>query len=160
MRSRILKIKKSTILKASFALAFILFCFTSIYFIFFSQFKDFWFFAFLIEAGFCVFLRGAFLRIDSSYYFGALMLSVGAFYFYCYFMKILYVFPSFIFMAFTLASLSSFAFFHNKIHAKSYVFFLFCALFTFFFQIDVLPLAFFVAILCFSVIIFILSNMI
>ena len=106
------------------------------------------------------FLRGAFLRIDSSYYFGALMLSVGAFYFYCYFMKILYVFPSFIFMAFTLASLSSFAFFHNKIHAKSYVFFLFCALFTFFFQIDVLPLAFFVAILCFSVIIFILSNMI
>ncbi len=160
MRSRIFKIKKSTILQASFALAFILFCFTSIYFIFFSKFKDFWFFAFLIEAGFCVLLRGAFLRIDSSYYFGALMLSIGALYFYCFFMNIFYVFPAFILMGFALASLFSYAFFHNRLHAKSFVFFIFCALFTFFFQINVLPLAFFVAIICFSVLIFILSNMI
>ncbi len=159
MKSRIFKIKKSTILQVSFVLAFILFCFTSIYFIFFSNFKDFWFFAFLMEAGFCVLLRGGFLRIDSSYFFGALMLAVGGGYFYCFFMGILYVYPSFILMAFAFACLVSYMLFNNRLHATSFIFFLFCAIFTFFFQKKVLPLAFFVAILLFSVLIFVLSSM-
>lgn len=159
MKGRIFGLKKSSLLKTAFALSVILFCLSTIFFIFFSSFKDLWFFAFLIEAGICVFLRGAFLNIDSSFYFGSVMCNLGIFYFYAFFIKITYIYPSFILLSLAFSSLVSFAFFNNKLHAKSSTFFLFSSLFTFFFQINILPLAFFVAIICFSVLIFILSTL-
>lgn len=159
VRGRILKIKKSTLLKASFGLASILFIFSSIFFIFFSRYQDFWFYCFLLEAGFCVFLRGLFLKIDSSYFLGLLMFFVGAMYFYTFFVNISHVFPSFLPLSFALASLLTYACFQNKLHAKSFVFFVFLSLSIFFFQISIIPFEFFLAISCFGVLIFILSSL-
>lgn len=158
MKGRIFNIKKSSILKITFVLAFILFCLSTIFFIFFSDTKDFWFFAFLIEIGVCVWLRGTFFDIDSSFYFGLLMTIIGSFYFYCFYFKILNFFSSFILLSLSFSSLLTFAKYKNNLHAKSFVLFLLCSLFTFFLQINVIPVAFFVAIIIFSVIIFILST--
>ena len=159
MRGRILKIKKSTLLKASFSLACIFFIFSTIFFIFFSKHQDFWFFCFLMEAGSCVFLRGLFLKIDSSHFLGIVMFFIGATFFYCFFTNISYVYPSFLPLSFSLASLLTYGCFGNKLHLKSFVFFVFLSLFIFFFQISVLPFDFFLAITCFSVLIFILSSL-
>lgn len=159
MRGRILKIKKSILLKASFALASILFVFSSIFFIFFSSHQDFWFYCFLLEAGFCVFLRGLFLKIDSSYFLGLVMFFIGIMYFYTFFVNISYVFSSFLPLSFALASLLTFSCFQSNLHTKSFVFFLFLSLSVFFFQINVIPFGFFLAISCFGVLIFILSSL-
>lgn len=157
MNGRILGIKKSTLINGAFYLSTVMFCFSTIYFIFFSNLKDLWFFAFCIESGFCIFLKGFLLRIDSLNFFGVFLISIGNFYVYCLFLNIISFYIVFIFLSLSLASLLNFWIFKNKIHIKSYIFFLLTSFFIFFYILNVIPFGFFVAILCFSVVIFILS---
>lgn len=157
MQGRIFGIKKSSIIKFAVALSTILFIFSTIFFIFFSKYKDLWFYSFCIEIGFCVFLKGILLRIESLNYFGTFLSAIGVFYIYSFFLKIETFYIVFIFFALAFSSFMTFCSFKRKLHIKSFVFFLIVSFLIFFLQINVIPLSFFVAILVFSVLIFILS---
>ena len=158
MQGRIFGVKKSIILKFSVAVSTILFCFSTIYFMFFSNYKDLWFYSFCIEAGFCIFLKGFLLKIDSLNFFGMFLIALGGFYIYNLFFSIEEFYVCFVFLALALSSAVNFCVFKSKLHIRSFVFFLIISYLIFFLQINVIPLLFFVAILLFSVVIFILST--
>lgn len=93
MKSRVLGIKKSIILSATAVIMF--FSFTTLCILSFTLFKrpDLWFYSFMLCLGIYEFVKGILFDIDSSFYFGLLLIGFGSTGFLALFLSIQTYFP-------------------------------------------------------------------
>lgn len=147
MRGRILGMKKTTILKLSFILSGLLFVGLSTLSFIQNGLNNDYFFFFCLCAGAHLGLKSALFRLDSSCFLGSVLFFVGGFYFYCLFFDILFIFPSFVLLAFCVAFFITHCFFGRKNQFFLAFILLFVAIFTFLFQIKSISLAFFLALM-------------
>lgn len=151
MNGRILTIKKTTILKLSFilnALFFVASCLISFLFI-----KDYnlWFFTFCIFMGLHQIIRSALFRVDSSCYFGVLLLFIGIFYIYCQGLHIENYISIFMLFAFVFASYFTGHFFDQSFHKILSLSLIFSDIALFFYLLNMISIWIFLAIILASV---------
>ena len=116
MRGRIFTIKKTTILRLSFILNTLFFIISTLLSFLVIKNYDLWFFTFCIFVGLHLIVRSFLFRLDSSCYFGSLLLLIGAFYIYCLLFDILSFYTVFLTVAFSLASYLTAYFCNQNFH--------------------------------------------
>lgn len=151
MKGRVLNIKKTTLLRLSFILNLILYLsLTAVSFVFLGESNNY-FFLFCFLVGIHLIIKGMLFRLDSSCYFGNILLFIGVTYFYSLWMNILVVYPVFILCAFAFASLVCVCFFSQPVHLYLAVFCLFVSVVLLLYLFKIISLPLFLAILVGSV---------
>ena len=124
MKSRVLRIKKSTWLTLSLVVNTLFFVATSVLFCLFLNNYNLWFFAFCLFVGLHLINKSLLFKFDSSCYFGVLLFLIGIFYFIAFNFEIVFNYPFLVLIAFSFASFCTFLFFN-----QSFQLFLFISLF-------------------------------
>lgn len=151
MKGRILGIKKTTILRLSFVLSIGLFLLLSTFSFTMSGFNDDYFFYFCLLAGIHQIVKAGLFHLDSACLFGGQLFFVGTFFFYCRWIEILFVFPTFILLAFSVSFFLCHCCFRRENQLFLAIFFLLASIFTFIFQMKLISLAIFLALVGISV---------
>lgn len=157
MRGKLLGIKKSTILKFSWILNIIL------YFIIFTlsltiiDYPNLWFYAFIGLLGLQLIIKSLLLKLDSSCYFGVILLTLSIFHVYCFYLNLTYLYPVFVILSFCFGS-----FFTAYFYKQNFQYFLAFSLFvisiaTFLFIEKFVSIIIFLAIICIIVLSLILG---
>ena len=156
MQGRLLGIKKSIWLLISLFFNILLFLFGSIFFALVYNLYDFWFYLFCFCVGCHLIFKSFLFKYDSACYFGVTLALIGIFYFYSLILNLLYLYPVFVVLAFSISSLVTYYFYKQQ-----FQFFLFLSLFfvtigLLFFMINLISIWIFLAIIGVSVILLIL----
>ena len=146
MRGRILNIKKTTILRLSFIINAVLFVILSSLSVIFLDNNDIYFFLFCFLVGVHLLVKSMLFKLDSSCYFGNLLFFLAAFYFYCQHIGIDYIYPFFVLLAFCISSFTIASFFDQPLHYFLAISLLFAAIGLLFYQIKLISLIVFLAI--------------
>ena len=155
MRGRILSIKKTTLLKLSFVINSSLFLVSLALSLTILSIPNLWFFSFLIAISFHLIIRSILFHLDSSCYFGSLLLSVGGLYLYSYFLHITNFYPVFIILSFAIASFCCGYFFKQGYHFWISFSLFFIAIFCFLYLLNIISLWIFLAIIAADVLLLI-----
>lgn len=147
MKGRILGIKKTTVLRLSFVLSMTLFVLLSGLALYFKGLCDDYFFYFCVFAGMHQIVKGGLFYLDSAFLFGCQMFFVGFFFFYTAWFDISFVFVSFILLSFALSFFLTHIFFKRENQLFLAILFVFASFFTFIFQMKLISLAIFLALL-------------
>lgn len=146
MRGRLLNIKKTTLLRLSFILNLILYVIvTALCYKNFEE-ENLYFFLFCIFVGIHLLLKSMLFRLDSSCYFGNLLLGIGAFYLYCWWLDILFIYTVFIMLVFAFSSFTNYCYFSQPLHLYLSFSCLFVAIGLGLYHIKLISLLFFLAI--------------
>lgn len=146
MNGRLLGIKKTTIIRLSFIVNFILLTLGCVYFFSQKTYEE-CFFVFCLFIGIHFIVRSMLFGFDSSCYIGNLLLFIGLFYFYCRGLDIYYIYPAFIVLAFSIASFLTYCFFRQPFNLFLSLSLLFAVFSTLFYIVNVISIYFFLAIL-------------
>lgn len=144
MKGRILNIKKTTILRLSFIFIFCIFIFLSTLSIIKGQ-EEYFFYIFCLLLGGHLLIKSALFKLDSSCFFGCVLMFVGSFYFYCELFALQNFYIVFIIISFSIASLLTYCFFDSVILLSIALSTYFASIFTFLLLINVITLVFFLA---------------
>lgn len=147
MKGRILGIKKTTVLRLSFVLSMTMFILLSGLTFYFKGLCDDYFFYFCVFAGIHQTVRGGLFRLDSAFLFGNQMFFVGFFFFYTEWFDVFFVFVSFVLLAFAISFFLTHIFFKRENQLFLAILFVFASFFTFIFQMNLISLAIFLALL-------------
>ena len=147
MRSTIVGIKKTTLLRLSFILAFLSYTVSVILSLTIFKIDNLWFFSFCFFVGFVLITKAFLFHLDSSCFFGTVLFFVGFFYFYCMFFGIYFVYPVFLILAFSIASFITFDIFYQPFQLILALSLFFTSLATFIFILKIISLKIFLAIL-------------
>ena len=147
MKGRVLGIKKTTILRLSFILSIGLFSLLSTISFVFKGLNNDYFFYFCFFAGFHQLIKSWLFHLDSAFLFGSQMFFVGLFYFYCNWFDIVFIYPTFIVFALAIAFFLCHCFFKRENQFFLAMLLFFVSFFTFIFQINLISLAIFLALL-------------
>ena len=157
MRSRFLSIKKSNWLIISAVLNLVIFLSLSIVCFVVLKLYNAWFFLFCINVGCHLILKGLLFKFDSSFYFGTVLLLVGALYFYSLGLDILHLYPVFILLSFSFASFITFLIFRQPFQLFLSLSLIFVTLGLLLFLLNLISVWIFLAITSASVLLFILK---
>jgi len=146
MKGRVLSIKKTTILRLSFIVNFLLFLLLSFLSIYNGQ-KDYFFFIFCVLLGGHLLIKSVLFKLDSSCFFGCVLFFLGCFYFYCQAFALELFFIVFLLIAFSTSCLFTHTFFEGSILLPIAISTYFASIFTFLFIIKSISLIFFLAFL-------------
>lgn len=116
MNSRILGIKKTTLLRASIGTAFLYFVLSTALFLFYFKIFEFWFYNFCISLSIFELAKGFLFKLDSSLYFGFLLLFMGVSGYIFWFTETTEFALFYIFTAFCLASILTYLKTGQKFH--------------------------------------------
>ena len=151
MKGRILGIKKTTVLRLSFVLSMGLFVLISTLFFIKKGLNNDYFFCFCFFAGLHQLVKSGLFHLDSAFLFGGQMFFVGFFYFYCIWFDILFIYPTFVVLAFAISFFLTHCFFRRENQLFLAIIFLLASIFTFIFQAKLISLAIFLALMGISV---------
>ena len=155
MQGRLFSIKKTTILRLSFIINFILY-FSSLVFSFtILKVDNLWFFSFCVFMGLELLIKSALFKHDSSCYFGISLFFIGFFYFYCYFLQILNIYIVFLLISFSFASFSTYSLFRQPFQLYGSLSLFFASISTFIYIINVISFSIFLALLGMNVLLLI-----
>lgn len=155
MKGRILGIKKTTVLRLSFILSMGLFLLLStLSFVVMGANNDYVFY-FCVFAGFHQLVKSGLFHLDSAFLFGGQMFFVGFFYFYCNWFNIMFIYPTFAVLAFSISFFFCHCFFKRENQFFLAIIFLLASIFTFIFQAKLISLAIFLALMGISVLLLI-----
>lgn len=116
MNGRLCKIKKTTLLKLSFIINMFLFIISCVLSFFVFELPDLWFFNFCLFLGIHLIIKGGLFYLDSACYFGFILFFCGLFYIQNLILNILYVYPAFVILSFSISSLFTFCLFKEIYH--------------------------------------------
>ena len=157
MRSRLLSIKKSTWLISSLILNLSLFAiFTVISFVVIKDYNA-WFYVFCFNIGAHLISKSFLFKLDSSCYFGVVLLFIGLFYFVCKYMNLQYFYLVFVIASFAIASLLTYIFYRQPYHLFLSLSLIFVMIGLLLLLINLISIWIFVAIIVGSVLLLILK---
>lgn len=157
MLGRLSSIKKSYWLFFSAIINILLFLSGSIFCYIFFDLYNAWFFIFCICVGCQLIIKSLLFHYDSSCYMGTVLFLVGIFYFYSIILNLYYLYPVFILLSFSMASLITFYFYKQPYHFILALSLFFVTLALLFFLINKISIYIFLAILLLSVILLIVK---
>ena len=147
MRGRFLSIKKTTILRLSFILSMIIYATLTIFTMTTKSIENAWFYYFCILIGLFLITKSCLFRLDSSCYFGCILLFIGSFYFLAISYSIEYLFSVYVLLAFSLSSFSTYIFFNQPFQFYISLSLFFASVLTFIFILGIISLGFFLALI-------------
>lgn len=147
MNGRLFMIKKTTLQRLSFVVNFCLFVVISTLLVVINKNYNAWFFCFCAFSGLHLILKSALYYLDSSLYFGSILLCLGGFYFLVEFLKIEFSYPFFILLSFSIASYLVFTFFKQSFQLILSFSLILASVFTLLFIIQIISLGIFLALL-------------
>ena len=151
MRGRFLSIKKTTILRLSFVLCMIFYATLTIFSITTKRIENAWFYYFCISVGIFLIIKSLLFRLDSSCFFGCILLFVGVFYFLVFFENIEFLFSVFVLFAFSISSFNTYVFFNQPFQFYISLSLFFASVLTFIFILGIISLGFFLALIALDV---------
>lgn len=152
MRGRIFKIKKTTLLKLSFCINLLFYIIFTILSFICINIPNLWFFGFCFFIGVYLIIRSILFALDSSCYFGILLLCIGLFNYYSSLFDIINFGVVFVVLSFSIASLFTYYFFNQTFHLFLSISIYFVALDVFVFILNLISIWIFLAILSIVVI--------
>lgn len=156
MKSRVLRIKKSTWLSLSLAVNIVLFLIASVLFCLFLENYDAWFFIFCLFVGIHLINKSFLFKFDSSCYFGVLLFLIGFLYLFSLYFNILNFYAVFILLSFVFASFCAYIFFQQPFQLYLALSLFFVTIGELLYLINLISIWIFVAIIVASVILLII----
>ncbi len=160
MRGRILNIKKSSILRCSFLLTWLLIIGEILLSTLLLKNNYLWFYGLCLFLGLHLLLKSTLFHLDSCCYFGFLLFFIGISGILANFTPLGHIFLTLITFAFGLASILTYLFFDQQFHFFIAIILFFVAIGVFFSQIGLIPFWISLAILAVGVLLFILKYLV
>lgn len=156
MRSRVLSIKKSTLLALSLTVNIILFATVSVLFCYFLGNYNLWFYVFCLFVGLHLINKSLLFKFDSSCYFGVLLFLIGLLYFLSFYFQITNFYSVFILLSFCFASFVTFSFFKQSFHLFLAISLLFVSIGLLLYLINFVSIWIFLAIISLSMVLLVI----
>ena len=160
MRGRVVGIKKTSILRCSFLLTWLLIIVQTFLSIFLIKNNYLWFYGLCLFLGIHLLLKSALFSLDSSCYFGFLLLFLGMAGILSIFTPLGHIFAALILFAFGLASQSTYLIFKQEFQFFIAIILFFVSISVFFSQIGLIPFWISLAIMAIGVLLFILKYLV
>ena len=145
MKGRLFSIKKTTILRSSFILLFLLYIVIFILSLTIVKIPNLWFFAFCFFVGLQLMIKSFLFKLDSSCYFGVTLFLVGIFYFHSIYFNIVNFYSVFIELSFSISSFVVYVIFKQPFQFFISLSLFFVAIITLIFILNLISLWIFLA---------------
>lgn len=147
MQGRIFSIKKTTILRSSFIISFLLYVTSLIMSFTIFHIDNYWFFSFCFFIGLHLIVKNMLFAHDSSCFFGVILSLTGGFYFWCFYWGVLQLYLVFVLLSFSFGSFATFVFFKQPFQLLMSLSLFFASIITFIFILNIISSPIFLALL-------------